>query len=120
MKRLLTALLLFGALLGLFGAELAYAHAIPATMAAPEAMTMDADCMAMMATQQPAPAEKPCKGLTLECIAAMGCVVPLIAEDQGSAVATPLLYDAPDFWSTTPVLAGQNLAPDPEPPTILG
>lgn len=120
MKRLLASLLLVGALLGLFGAELAYARGVPPVLTAPKAMTMDADCMAMMAKPQPAPETKPCKGMTLECIAAMGCVVPLMVADMTDAVAAPFLYDAPDFWPRTNVLTGQSLAPDPEPPTILG
>lgn len=120
MKRLLASLLLVGALLGLFGAELAYARGVPPVLSAPKAMAMDADCMAKMAKPQPAPEKKPCKGMTLECIAAMGCVVPLMVADLTEAVAAPFLYDAPDFWPQTNVLAGRNLAPDPEPPTILG
>lgn len=121
MQRLLASLLLLGALIGLFGAELAYAHAIaPATVSAPRAMTMDADCMAMMAKQQPAPEQKPCKGLTLECIAAMGCVVPLIAADFETGIPERILYGTSDFWPATDKLAGKSLAPDPEPPTTLG
>jgi len=120
-KRLFASLLLLGALFGLFGAELAYARgAVLATVSAPKAMTMDADCMAMMAKQQPAPEQKPCKGLTLDCIAAMGCVVPLMATDLGAGLAERILYAAPDFWAATNKLAGQTFAPDPEPPTTLG
>src|SRR3546814_10072091 len=73
---------------GLFGAELAYARSVPATAPA-KTMAMDADCMAMMAMQQPAPTEKPCKGLTLDCIAAVGCVVPLMAADLTGSIAAP-------------------------------
>src|SRR3546814_15472196 len=78
-KRLLASLLLIGALIGLFGAQMAAARSVPTAASAPRAMAMDADCMAMMAKQQPAPEEKPCQGLTLDCIAAMGCVVPMDA-----------------------------------------
>lgn len=121
MKRLFASLLLLGALFGLFGAELAYAHAVaPASVSAPKTMTMDADCMAMMAKQQPAPEQKPCKGLTLDCIAAMGCVVPLMATDLGAGLAERIFYGTAGFWPATDKLAGQNLAPDPEPPTTLG
>lgn len=117
-KRLLSSLLLVGALLGLFGAQMAYARSVPPIESAP--MAMDADCMAMMAKQQPAPKHKPCNGLTLECIAAMGCVVPLIAADLAGGVAAPRIYGSPSFWPTTTVLASETIAPDPEPPTTLG
>ncbi len=81
---------------------------------------MDANCMAMMAKPQPAPEKKPCKGLTLDCIAAMGCVVPLVTANLASGIATPRIYDELAFWPTHVVLTGKSLAPDPEPPTILG
>ena len=81
---------------------------------------MDADCMAMMAKQQPAPEKKPCKGLTLDCIATMGCVVPLIAADLADGISKPRIYGAPGFWPTHAVLAGKSFAPDPDPPTNLG
>ena len=121
MKRFLASLLLIGALIGLFGAELAYAHGASAVASAPaKAMAMDADCMAMMANQQPAPKEKPCKGLTLDCIAAMGCVVPLMATELTGSLAAPHIHGKLNFWSATTVLAGKNFAPDPDPPMNLG
>lgn len=119
LKRLLASLLLLGALIGLFGAQAAYAHG-PVTAKADTAMAMDADCMAMMAKQQPAPAKKPCKGLTLDCIAAMGCVVPLVVADLATGIATPRIFGAPGFWPTNTVLTGKSFAPDPDPPMDLG
>jgi len=41
------------------------------TMAGMAASGMSEDCMKMMAQQQQ-PVQKPCKGMTLACIAAMG------------------------------------------------
>ena len=119
MKRVLVSLLLIGALIGLFGAELAYARSVPATAPA-KTMAMDADCMAMRAMQLPAPKEKPCKGLTLDCIAAMGCVVPLMAVDLPGNLAALHIHGKPIFWSATTVLTGKNFAPDPDPPMNLG
>lgn len=120
MKRFLASLLLLGALLGLFGAQLAAARSVPTAMTAPKAMAMDADCMAMMAEQQPAPEKKPCKGLTLDCIAAMGCVVPLMTADLNGGLTKSRIHGAPGFWPQTSVLAGKTFAPDPDPPTTLG
>lgn len=89
-------------------------------MKAVSAMAMDADCMAMMAKLKPAPEKKPCKGLTLDCIASMGCVVPLVTADLVTDIKAPRCYGALAFWPTHDVLTGKSLAPDPEPPTILG
>lgn len=119
MKRLLALLLVIGALSGLFGAQMAAAHSVPQAAGAPLAKGMDADCMAMMAKQQPAPSEKPCKDLTLDCIAAMGCVIPLVAADLAGGVAPARLYDAPSFWTTDTILTGKAVAPEPDPPTSL-
>ncbi len=115
MKRLLALLLVIGALSGLFGAQMAAAHSVPQAAGAPLAKGMDADCMAMMAKQQPAPSEKPCKGLTLDCIAA----IPLVAADLAGGVAPARLYDAPSFWTTDTILTGKAVAPEPDPPTSL-
>ena len=99
---------------------MAAARSVPTAVDAPNVMAMDADCMAMMAKQQPAPEKKPCKGLTLDCIAAMGCVVPLVAADLANNVATPRVNGPLGFWPTNAVLTGMSFAPDPEPPTNLG
>lgn len=99
---------------------MAAARSVPPAVAAPKAMAMDADCMAMMAQQHPTSDKKPCKGLTLDCIAAMGCMVPLVAANLAGSVATPRTYGALGFWPTTSVLTGKSFAPDPDPPTNLG
>ena len=106
-------------MIGLFGVQAAYARG-PVAARVATAMAMDANCMAMMAKQKPAPENKPCKGLTLDCIAAMGCVAPLATADLATGIATPRIYDELAFWPTHVVLTGKSLAPDPEPPTTLG
>lgn len=120
MNRFFASLLLVGALFGLFGAQMAAARSVPMAVSEHKAMAMDADCMAMMAKQQPAPEKMPCKGLTLDCVAAMGCVVPLVAADLATGMLTPRIYGAPGFWPTNTVLTGKSFAPDPDPPTDLG
>ncbi len=123
MKRWFSFLLLMGALFGLFGQEAAFAHVLPAekseqtTVAAP----MSVECAEMMglAKQKPKP-EKPCQGMTPDCIAKMGC-----------AVAVALLPDAPIEFAISAVtgelaqipvvrLVGRSLTPEPEPPAFLG
>lgn len=122
-KRALAFLLLLGAMIGLLGVQTA-AAATPITamtMAMPahmETAAMPADCMAMMSAQIPQPGKQPCTGITLDCIAAMGCAMPFIAVNatlaMRAAIAAPKLN-----MPLAPALVGHDLAPEPEPPTIL-
>lgn len=123
MKRALHLFLLLGALIGLFGQAAAYAS-VPAPVAATMTMSdmadagMSEDCMKMMAQQQQ-PQQKPCKGMTLACIAAMGCVVPMVVRDDSLALVSREADSSLAFWPTTTVLRGSDLTPEPEPPTLL-
>lgn len=118
-KRVLHLLLLLGAMVGLLGQAAAYASG-PSTKSAPMAMAgMSADCMKMMA-QHEQPAQKPCKGMTLDCIAAMGCVVPILLGDAPQMPASFAPVKVAAFWPTSTVLRGSELTPEPEPPTLLG
>lgn len=119
MKRAFHLLLVFGALIGLFGQAAAYA-AGPQVSGAPMTMSqMDAECMEMM-QQVPAPAEKPCKGLTLDCIAAMGCVVPIVLRDPGAPAVAPEILPTRAYWPALAVLIGHDPAPEVHPPNLLG
>lgn len=124
MKRLFHLFLLLGALIGLLGQEAAFASVPPAmsTSVAMSAKTMPGmseDCMRMMAQQQQ-PAQKPCKGMTLACIAAMGCVIPLALRNDAPMLSARKAAPALLFSASTTVLRGSDLAPEPEPPTLLG
>jgi hypothetical protein len=118
-KRAVPLLLLLGALFGLLGQQTAAAAStVPATVTAPAA-AMSADCMEMMG-QHPAKSEKkPCTGLTLDCIAAMGCAMPLTRDPLPPLDRAPMV-SAQSFWPTSTVLVGQDLAPEPHPPSLLG
>ena len=120
MKRWLTFLLLVGALLGLLAQETAFASA-PALPSAETAFAaaMSDECAEMMGIKK-SQKSAPCKGLTLDCIAAMGCVVPLVAADLATGLTSPHIYGALGFWPTISVLTGKSFAPDPDPPTNLG
>lgn len=119
MKRVLHLFLLLGALVGLMGQAAAYASN-PAPVSAPMAISgMSADCMNAMAQKQQ-PSGKPCKGLTLDCVASMGCVVPMVLRDAPRVPASPVAHGAMAFWTTTTTLHGSDLKPEPEPPTFLG
>lgn len=128
MKRWFSMMLLVGALLGLFAQEAAFASAIPMQMSGHASTSspagMSEDCAKMMELaahsetgQKP---EKPCSGMTIDCVAKMGC-----------ASTTALLPDGPidlekDVASGEPTpmpvtrLVGRNLGPEPEPPARLG
>ncbi|KAJ8139096.1 hypothetical protein OY671_007692 [Metschnikowia pulcherrima] len=123
-KRSLSSLSLAGALLGLLGQEVAFAHVMPVAQAeqvSTPGAQMSADCAEMMELPKQAPQpEKPCQGMTPDCIAKMGCAVPL-------ALIPPLAFDAaPQFRAASPPQmavapsVGRNTRPEPEPPTHLG
>lgn len=111
--------MLLGALLGLFGqaAALAIGPRFTTLVEATAAESMPMDC-AEMPQKDPEPST-PCKGLTLDCIAAMGCSLPIVlaaagpldlAQDEGAPLRRA---------SSTQVLAGRSIAPEPYPPTLL-
>lgn len=109
-------------MLGLFGQAAAYAagaHARAPAMPAVVVSQMDGDCVDMMQKEEPSPAQKPCKGLTLDCIAAMGCVVPFLLKEP-LLVAAPRAISALHYWPATSHLAGGIIVPEPHPPAVLG
>ena len=128
MKRWFSLLLLMGALLGLMGQEAAFARGMPVEQAAQSvadvqtsAGLMSADCAAMMglAKQKPQP-DKPCQGMTPDCVAKMGCAVAV-------ALVPPLLSAAPTenhlsapLQMPVAVLVGRETTPEPHPPARLG
>ena len=116
---MLALMLLMGAMFGLLGQQTAAAAATVPMAATTHASTMSADCMEMMGAHKPKPAKKPREGLTLDCIFAMGCAVPLMREPLAPIAQVPALTPQL-FWATTTVLAGTDLAPEPHPPSILG
>jgi hypothetical protein len=121
-KRWLSLLLLFGAMLGLLAQEAAFASApamlIPSDTAI-AASAMSDECAEMMGIDN-SHENTPCKGLTLDCIAKMGCALP-------SAVVSPAALLATTEHSTAaadelPItrLHGRNYGPEPDPPLFLG
>lgn len=126
MKRWQSYVLLMGALLGLFAQQAAFAS--PPSMQVSEHGSISAgmtdDCAVMMALtvpsdfdQQP---DKPCQGLTVDCIGKMGCALP-VALILPAMPVVPTVYrpGAPAFMSVAP-LVGRNFGPEPEPPASLG
>lgn len=128
MNRWFSLALLFAALLGLMGQEAAFARAMPSAQAGQVAAVaqtdldqMSPECAEMMrlAPQPPQPGA-PCQGMTPDCVAKMGCAVPV-------ALIPPLLGAAPTQFrllapQQMPVvrLIGREISPEPHPPAALG
>jgi hypothetical protein len=118
-KRRLSLLLLLGALLGLFGQGMALAAGptLAPTVEASHTMPAGMDCSEMAAPQKQSP-KQPCKGLTLACIAQMGCTIPMTFEEPRPLTEHAYAPRLAASWPTSPVLAGLDVAPEPEPPTV--
>ncbi|QCI92372.1 hypothetical protein [Novosphingobium sp. EMRT-2] len=124
MKRLLSLLLLAGALLGLLGQEVAFANVMPVAkveqVSAPAAQ-MSAGCAEMMGlTKQVQQPEKPCQGMTPDCVAKMGCAVTAALIPPLAFTATPQLRAAAPPQMPVAPLIGRDTGPEPEPPARLG
>lgn len=117
MNFLFRHLLLLGVIFGLAGQGVAYASPPCAAMASSTSAQM-ADCIKGVHKSDKGPV--PCKGMTPGCVAMAGCA-SLGANDMTSAIvgAPPMVADIAT-WPATPVLIGRSIAPDPDPPAILG
>ena len=121
MKRCLSLLLLFGAVLGLLGQEAAFASApaIPMSDTTTAATSMSDECAEMMGMDK-SEGDAPCKGLTFDCIAKMGCALPpLVISSPMLIVAATHMTGLLDPLPIQP-LDGRTFGPEPNPPLILG
>lgn len=114
MKRFFPLLLLLGALLGLFGQGMALSAAPASLVTQAASAAAESDCMKMM---QEDPAGAPCTGITLDCIAAMGCVVPFTLTNEQPALNAPVLPTTVQLASLVTPLSGRVPSPELEPPT---
>lgn len=123
MKTLIHHLLLIGAMVGLLWQGVAYASPPCADMQHEQSATASpmagmADCMeAMKQSPDNAP---PCKDMKAGCFAMVGCasLAALAVVPVGIA---PTVNDAFSYsWTASPILTGRNIAPIPDPPSILG
>ena len=114
-KRLLQLALLLGAVVGLLGQSAALARLPTPTT---DTHAMSDDCMQQMAQPKVAKPEKPCHGLTLDCISAMGCIVNVTLAE---AIVLPLALSSIVLAPTdprSPHLSGRAVAPNLEPPSL--
>lgn len=126
MKRWFSVMLLMGALLGLLAQEAAFASVLPVQTSSQTSMSaeMSADCAEMMGMTAPSDSgqqpDQPCQGLTPDCIAKMGCALPVVLIPP-AASGISVIY-RPDTPLSVPVapLIGRDLSPEPHPPAHLG
>ena len=118
-KRLLSLLLVLGALMGLLAQEVAFASAPAMQSTVATASQMSDECAEMMGVDASQP-DEPCQGLTLDCLAKMGCAVPsaivtpaapLAVADHRRELVDPLAVQR---------LVGRSVGPEPDPPLIFG
>lgn len=115
-KRMFAFFLLMSVVFGLSAQEIAFAAA-PVGQVATSAVQSATDCDTMSLPK--AAADIPCTGMTADCIAKMGCALPVaIVPPMAFAAPRPYLALAPPV-KISPALANRTLGPEPEPPTYL-
>ena len=118
-KRLLSLLLILGALMGLMAQEVAFASAPAMQNTVATASQMSDECAEMMGVDTSQP-DQPCKGMTLDCIAKMGCAISLAVVTP----AAPLAVAGHRRELVDPLavqrLVGRSVGPEPDPPLIFG
>jgi len=119
-KRWLSFLLLFGAVLGLLAQEAAFASAPAMPMAdmTIAASAMSDECAEMMGIDK-SQDKKSCAGLTLDCIAKMGCAIPPAVVSPAMPLAAKV--HIPGLLDPLPIrrLNGRTFGPEPDPPLFL-
>ena len=122
MKFLLRLLLLLGVIAGLAGQSVVFASSPCAEMQQEQAMPVPMagmpDCA--MGQHKPEKQSVPCKDMTPGCLAMAGCAALVAVDTLLPTTQAPLLVASLDLWPTTPVLLGRSIAPDPDPPSLLG
>ncbi|WP_295632024.1 hypothetical protein [Novosphingobium sp.] len=119
MPRLLRMLLLFGAVIGLLGQEAAYAigPSFAMTATASSVASMSPECAEMM--KQQTPDTSPCKGLTLDCVAKMGCSIPMAVGESAPEPRTFFAESTVAVATRYAPLADRTILPDKQPPKLL-
>lgn len=109
-------------MLGLLAQEAAFASAPAMPLPSDTSITapaMSDECAEMMGIDK-SQDSTPCKGMTLDCIAKMGCAVPPAVVPPAALLATT--DDHAGTVDQLPItrLLGRNYGPEPDPPLFLG
>ena len=122
MTFLLRHLLLLGVIFGLAGQSVAFASSPCAEMQKEQTMSGPMadmpDCA--MGQHKSDKDSAPCKDMTPGCLAMAGCVALVAVDTLSPTTQAPLLVASLNLWPETPVLLGRSIAPDPDPPSLLG
>ena len=122
MKFLFRHLLFIGVIFGLAGQGVAFASSPCPEMQKEQAMSGPMagmpDCA--MGQQKSDKDSAPCKDMPPGCLAMAGCVALVAVDTLSPTTQPPLLVASLNLWPTTPVLLGRSIAPDPDPPSLLG
>ena len=122
MKAFLHLLLLLGVIFGLAGQGVAFASSPCAEMQQERAMAGPMDGMpdCAMGQHKSDNGSAPCKDMTPGCLAMAGCVALVAVDTLSPVIQAPFLVASVNLWPATAVLAGRSVAPDPDPPSLLG
>jgi len=119
MRSFVRLVLLIAACAGLMGQAVAFA-AVPVAMPA-MATTMQApamnDCDTM--TAMTGDTSAPCKKMTADCAATMGCATPAAIIGDRLVRSTDKVAALPAIWPAVTSLDGLTLSPEPHPPSSL-
>lgn len=120
MMRMVHLVLLFSAILGLFGQGAAFAvgPSVASYSSTIATAKMSPDCAEMMTGAVPNKA--PCEGMTLDCIALMGCTIPILAQDDARLADLVKPAVVLVISMSLPKLIGRKIAPEIHPPSYLG
>src|SRR3546814_13042555 len=77
--------------------------------------TMSGDWMERMQQGRQEPGKMPCKVLTLDCIAAMGCTIPLFSVPEQGTLGGSLHARQVPFLPAIHQLVGLSTGPEPPP-----
>ncbi|GAC1581927.1 MAG: hypothetical protein NVS3B5_16150 [Sphingomicrobium sp.] len=128
MKYLFRHLLLLGVILGLVGQGVALASP-PCAMMQMQQVSMKVAPMAGMpdcamgqhkADPKPNGGSIPCKDMTPGCLAMAGCAALVAVDSVTPTIESPILVAQLELWPATTVLIGREVAPELDPPSLLG
>lgn len=123
-KFLLRQFLMIWVILGLAGQGAAFAAAPCAAMQAEQASAKSAPMPGMsdcdMSQHKADNGSAPCKDMTLGCLSMAGCAALAAIDSTTPITQAPRVVAGLDPWPTTPSLYGRNVAPELDPPSLLG